>query len=180
MDKPTVPEPSFGDPTTPLSFSLNQAAALCGVSAQDLRDWTARGIVSATGSGDHRRYDRDALRQILALRESGQAPGNGRQSEFSLPATEMDDPHLMMQAEMFFALNPGTEATVASLADQLGVDIDQMQRVLDNMVRLRRVSSLRRGSEVLYQAPRRRWRGPSIREQRVRATRRTRVPSRPL
>lgn len=180
MDKPTVPEPQFGDPATPLSFSLNQAAALCGVSAQDLREWTLRGIVHTTGHGDHRSYDRDSLRQILAVRDSGRAACTGRQTEFSIASADMDDAHLMIQTEMYFALNAEVEVSAASLTETFGVELEQMQRVLDAMLRSRQISSVRRGANALYQSPGQQLRGPSIREQRVRAVPRRRVPSRPL
>lgn len=180
MDKPTVPEPSFGDPATPLTFDLKQAAALCGVSVGDLREWTSRGIVKAKGNGDHRFYDRESLRQILAVRDSGQGICSGRQSEFSLPSAEMDDAHLMIQTEMYFALNAGAEASINSLSEMFGVESEQMKRAMDAMIRSRQVSCIRHGSDTLYHAPRQQFRGPSIREQRVRATPRQRVPSRPI
>jgi hypothetical protein len=198
MEKPTAPEPS-GDARTPLSFSLNQAAALCGVSAHELWEWTTCGYVRTTGLGEGRRYDREALRQILALREtvrSGHDPGSRsgagdsdrpgfygdstRASEFSLPATAMDDTHLTLQTDMYFALNAGAGASAEDLAAHFEVDMEQMSRVLDRMVQGRHLVRIRQGSEIVFRSARTQLHGPSVREQRIRATRRPRVPSRPI
>lgn len=199
MERPSAPEPPSGDAQTPLSFSLNQAAALCGVSAHDLWEWTTCGYVRTTGMGDGRRYDREALRQILALREtvrSGHDLGNRsetgvcdrsgfdwdstRASEFSLPISAMDDIQLMIQTDLYFALNAGAGASTEDLASHFEVDMEQMTRVLDGMVQARQAVRTRQGSEIIFRSARTQLHGPSVREQRIRATRRSRVPSRPV
>ena len=199
MERPTVPEPSSGDAQTPLSFSLNQAAALCGVSAHKVWEWTTCGFVRTTGMDNSRRYDREALRQILALREavrSGHEPGsrsetsvfdrNGfdgdltRASEFSLPITDMDDTQLTIQTDLYFALNAGAGAAAETLANHFEVDTEQMMRVLDGLVQGRNLLRIRQGSEVIFRSARTQLRGPSVREQRILATRRSRVPTRPV
>lgn len=199
MDKPTAPEPSSGGATTPLSFNLNEAAALCGVSTREVCEWTACGYVCATGQGEHRRYDRDALKQIVALRDAvraGQLPGerrgpatqmgirdsksaeDWRSTEFLLPSTPMDDSHLMLQTEMFFALNAGSGADSASLARYFGVEPERIASVLDTMVQSRHLIRVHQGAETLFRAARTHLHGPSIREQRIRAAKRQRQPSR--
>jgi DNA-binding transcriptional MerR regulator len=193
MEIPQIPEPSSGDAPASLSFSLHQAAALCGVSAQDVWAWTSHGQVRASGTGDRRRYDRESLRQILAMRDVGhtshdhQEPSTGsrsggrssRQDEFSLPAAPMDDAHLMLQTEMFFALNAEAGATAEALTEHFGVGSLQMTRVLDSLVQARHIARAVHGAKVLFHDVRTRLHGPSVREQRVRATRRLRLPSNP-
>lgn len=198
MEKPTAPEQPSGDAQTPLSFSLNQAAALCGVSTHELWEWTTCGYVRTAGSGDHRRYDEEALRQIVALREAiraatgpaAKSPLNpaigpqddqgGRADEFSVAAVPMDDAHLTLQTEMFFALNAGVGVSANDLAKRFQTDSEQTLRVLGALVQSRQVMRVHRGSETVFQSSRAQLHGPSVREQRIRATRRPRVASRPL
>jgi hypothetical protein len=186
--------------SAPLAFSLNQAAALCGIPVPQLSEWTDCGYVRAEGAGDERRYGRDALRQILRVRDamrSDRAPTRGtahtavsrrrrepgrtppearRPEEFSDSASPMNDVRLTLHAEIYFALNSDAPRTVEHLAAQLGVDARQMERILDSMTTGGVVRVVQDGL-LCYGTGRARLRGPSPREQRIRATRRPRIPS---
>lgn len=210
MDQPFSPEPASGNESVPLSFNLNQAAALCGVSAQQLREWTDCGYIQVSGHGDRQRYNRDALRQILAVRDAilsgrmaarrsnrrasaahaSSSPGRGtpsstsrpearRPEEFSVPKSSMDDDHLAVQAELFFSLNAGAPQTAAQLSNRFDVSANRMERVLESMLHTRRVLRVRCNHEILYYAGRTHLHGPNPREQRIRATRRQRIPTEP-
>jgi hypothetical protein len=145
------------------------------------------------------RYDRESLRQILALREavrsehnpappseSGADDRNGfdgdstRACEFSLPVSAMDDTHLTIQTDLYFALNAGAAAGAEDLADHFEVDMEQMSCVLDRMVQSRQLVRIRQGSVIVFRSARTQLHGPSVREQRIHATRRPRVPTRPV
>jgi hypothetical protein len=197
MDNPKPSSQRMGK-SPPLSFSLSQAAALCGVAVHRLSEWTDCGYVRATGQGDNRRFDRHALRQILALRNatrSGPMPSRSRTGapephaprtaapavpsrrpeEFSVTAFPQSDVRLALQIELYFALNPSAPRTVEGLSASLNADPRQMRRILDSMAGAGVVRALRDG-EIVYGPGRARLHGPNVREQRIRATRRTRVP----
>ena len=167
------------------------------MSEYELCEWTTCGYVRTTGMDEGRRYDSEALRQILALREavrSGHDPGprsetgvfgrdgfdgdSTRASEFSLPISAMDDSHLTIQTDLYFALNAGWAASAEDMARHFEVDTEQMLRVLDHLVQGRHLIRLRQGSEIIFRSARTQLRGPSVREQRIHATRRSRVPTR--
>lgn len=201
MEKPFGANPGDTGETAPLSFNLNQAAALCGISVQQLREWTDCGYIRATGHGDQGRYNRDALRQILAVRDAVRtgrlahrrprrcqavpdpvlgdyAPERRRPEEFSVARADTDDDRLALQVELFFALNSGVPQTTVALAHRFDVDPEQMRRVLDGLVHARQTLQVRCNHETLYFWNRAALRGPSPREQRIRAARRRRTPSR--
>lgn len=182
----------------PLSFSLVQAAALCGVAVHRLSEWADCGYVRSVGQGDDRRFDRHSLRQILAIRSavrSADSPGSpastleesssqwtpahvpvNRPEEFLAPGFPLNDRRLGLQIEIFFALNPNMPRTAERVAASLHADIRQTRRLLDAMASNGVVCAVEDG-EVVYGPGRARLRGPNIREQRIRATRRSRVPS---
>lgn len=190
MDKPSPFQPPAGDAPAPLNFNVNQAAALCGITAHQLAEWTDLGYVHAIGQGDRRTYNRDALRQIMAVRRalsSGRPPivppgaptdkTARRPEEFSVPDTPLEDQHLALQTQMFFALNPVIPQTLDSLAQRMGVSNDQMVRVLDQMVAEGSLHRRMKGREIQYHVHSVQLQGPRLREQRIRATRRNRLAS---
>jgi hypothetical protein len=187
------------EPSAPLAFSLNQAAALCGVAVRQLTEWADWGYVRASGAGDNRRFDRHALRQILNLRDSVRqgppADSNARRSvrrtrlhgletssrrpeEFAVPPFPLNDARLLLHAEVYFALNADASHTADQLAERLSAEPRQMSRILDSMQRIGVVRRLQDG-EFSYGPGRSRLHGPNPREQRVRALHRRRVPSNP-
>lgn len=197
MDNPTSPSRRSGN-APPLTFSLSQAAALCGVPIHRLSEWVDFGYVRSSGHGDGRRLDRHALRQILALRNATgagilpqrlpSAPSSHRAApaapaaptrrpeEFFVSAFPLNDARLSVQIEVYFALNPDAPRTAEHLAHALHADLRQTRRILDSMTDAGLVRGFREG-EIVYGPGRSRLRGPDAREQRIRATRRHRVPA---
>jgi hypothetical protein len=189
------------EPFAPLTFSLNQAAALCGVAVRQLTEWAHWGYVRSSGAGDDRRFDRHALRQILNLRDSmragpaappdsatrrstrraqlqGPDAPSRRPEEFAVPPFPMNDARLLLHAEVYFALNGDASHTAGQLAERLSAEPRQMSRILDSMQRIGVVRRLQDG-EFAYGPGRSRLHGPNPREQRVRAVPRRRLPAHP-
>lgn len=187
MEMSGCPQPSGDAPA--LCFSVSQAAALCGVTIHQLAEWTDLGYVHAIGRGERRFYNRESLRQIIALRRSFESnPSRGepdaagearkRPEEFPAAAGPLSDEALALQIQMFFVMNPAGRQTAAGLAKRLDVEPERVAGVLRRLIAdgsLMEVDTPR-GPE--YAAARLTLHGPRVREQRIRATRRRRKPAR--
>jgi len=180
------------------------------VPVQQLREWADCGYIRVKGQGERRRFDREALRQILAVRDairsgrleaghgshqgaSGASGASGissaqhcvrqdtpelrRPEEFSVASHPTEDAQLALQTEMYFALNSGAPQTAAQMARHFSVPEETMEHVLSAMLAARRVMRVRCGGETLYGPCHAYLHGPDPREQRIRATHRTRIPS---
>lgn len=88
----------------------------------------------------------------------------------------LDDNHLSLQIEMFFALNTGAPLSARQMAERFSVDENRMARILEMMLIEGALVRGRINGEVVYHAGRAQLHGPNPREQRIRASRRTRIP----
>lgn len=172
-----------------MCFSVSQAAALCGVTVHQLAEWTELGYVHAVGKGDRRFYNRESLRQILALRRSfeqsarkglpdAEREARSRPEEFFAPE-QLNDEHLALQVQMFFAMNPSGPQTAAGLARRFGVELDRAVRAVRALVVDGSLQETETPAGLQYHAGRLSLPGPRVREQRIRATRRRRLPAQP-
>ena len=196
MERPHSQGPDLPEERSSLWFNLNQAAAICGVPVQQLSEWTDCGYIRVKGHGDSRRFDREALREVLALRDAirggrfnsanarrkaGEStspvadPETRRPEEFPTATEPLQDAHLALQAEMYFALNSRKPLSAAQLAERLGVPKERMEEVLAVMASARLVQRVCRGGETLFGPGRASLHGPGPRELRIRARRRSRI-----
>jgi hypothetical protein len=168
---------------------VSQAAALCGVTIHQLAEWTDLGYVHAIGRGERRFYNRESLRQIIALRRSFESnPRRGepdaafearkRPEEFPEFEGVPSDELLALQIQMFFVLNPAAPQTVASLAERFHVGPERACRVIQTLVNDGSVEPVQTPQGPGFVAARLTLQGPRVREQRIRATRRRRKPAR--
>lgn len=186
MEKSGYPQPSGDAPA--LCFSVSQAAALCGVTIHQLAEWTDLGYVHAIGRGERRFYNRESLRQIIALRRSFELntrrgePDAAREArkrpeEFPTGEGVGSDELLALQMQMFFAMNPVGPQTAAGLAKRFGLELERAVRVLRLLVVDGSLEETETTEGLQYYAANLTLQGPRVREQRIRATRRRRIPA---